>query len=121
MGIKETIYGTADDFFKGMRLGLSPSKESRPEAIGKTSVRYKGKTYKRYKAGFSPWDKEEQRETGDKKAFFCECGVGYGQYHELGCDCEQCPICRKQLLSCGHRPLFKVEGVRRGFGKKVGG
>ena len=23
MGIKKTLYGTADDFFKGMRLGLS--------------------------------------------------------------------------------------------------
>ena len=109
MSIRETLYGTADDFFKGMRLGFSPQPS---REIGKTSAKHKGKTYKRYKAGYSPWDKEEQKKTGDPKVFLCECGVEYGQSHKLGCDLEQCPICKRQLLSCGHGTLFETKGAR---------
>jgi len=29
-----------------------------------------------------------------------DCGVKEGQYHEPGCDCEICPICGGQLISC---------------------
>lgn len=75
--------------------------------VGKTSIRYKDKTYRRYKAGYSPDDKRMQKEEGDPKCFSCECGTSWGQYHELGCDCEDCPICKGQLLSCGHLELFR--------------
>jgi hypothetical protein len=30
-----------------------------------------------------------------------DCGVGDRGYHHLGCDLEDCPRCRRQLLSCG--------------------
>ncbi len=30
-----------------------------------------------------------------------DCGVLKGQYHAAGCDMEECPKCRKQLLGCG--------------------
>jgi len=30
-----------------------------------------------------------------------DCGASEGQYHELGCDLEECPICFGQLISCG--------------------
>jgi len=112
MSIKDSIYGTADDFFKGMRLGLSLTREERSRAVGKTSIKYKGKPYRRWKAGYSPRDKEYQRDTGDPKAFACECGANWGQYHELGCDLEDCPICKGQLLNCGHGPLFEAKGAR---------
>lgn len=46
--------------------------------VGKTSIQHKGRTYRRYRAGYSIWDKDEQRKTGDKKAFLCECGAEYG-------------------------------------------
>jgi len=80
--------------------------------IGKTSILFNKKKYRRYRAGYSPWDKEFQKEMGDEKAFLCECGAKYGQYHELGCDLEQCPICRGQLLSCRHGKLFETEQAR---------
>lgn len=30
-----------------------------------------------------------------------DCGVGLGGYHHLGCDIQECPLCGRQLLSCG--------------------
>jgi len=29
-----------------------------------------------------------------------DCGAVKGQYHIPGCDVEECPSCREQLLSC---------------------
>jgi hypothetical protein len=33
-----------------------------------------------------------------------DCGItnGHGNIHHLGCDIERCPVCRGQLISCGH-------------------
>lgn len=28
------------------------------------------------------------------------CSVGLGQFHVPGCDLEQCPLCRGQLIGC---------------------
>jgi hypothetical protein len=30
-----------------------------------------------------------------------DCGVHAGGFHHLGCDLEQCPLCGRQLISCG--------------------
>jgi hypothetical protein len=30
-----------------------------------------------------------------------DCGVTRGGYDHLGCDLEDCPACRRQLISCG--------------------
>jgi len=30
-----------------------------------------------------------------------DCGVIEGQIHEFNCDCERCPFCGNQLLTCG--------------------
>ena len=29
-----------------------------------------------------------------------DCAVKKGQYHHIGCDMEECPVCHRQLLSC---------------------
>ena len=81
-------------------------------ASGKVSIKHRGKTYKRFRAGYSPQDKKFQEETKDPKAFYCECGTAFGSLHDLGCDLEQCPICKGQLLSCGHGILFETKEAR---------
>jgi hypothetical protein len=30
-----------------------------------------------------------------------DCGAEEGQFHEPGCDMDECPFCHGQLLSCG--------------------
>jgi hypothetical protein len=82
------------------------------KSSGKLSVKYKGKAYKRYKVGSSPREKKEQKKTGDEKLVLCECGADFGKYHSLGCDMEQCPICKRQLLSCGHGTLFETKDAK---------
>lgn len=29
-----------------------------------------------------------------------DCGVPYGHIHRIGCDCEMCPKCGDQFISC---------------------
>lgn len=31
-----------------------------------------------------------------------DCQAERGEYHEPGCDVEQCPECERQLISCPH-------------------
>jgi hypothetical protein len=47
-----------------------------------------------------------------------DCGVIYGTIHHVECDCERCPQCHEQLLSCG----CTVDGARyyKGLGDSVG-
>jgi len=89
------------------------------------SFTYKGKEYKR-----NPWGKE----TGDYgkswheilRGGLCgDCGVDWGKYHDSDssgiCDVEQCPICKEQLLSCGHGPIvfpgYKYVDIKETFSK----
>lgn len=30
-----------------------------------------------------------------------DCGAKHGHYHHMGCDCERCPICGGQMITCG--------------------
>ena len=64
MGIKETLYGTTDDFFKGMRLGMScptPGMKIRSKGMGRGLARGRGRgpigiPYKRKSLGFGNFD-----------------------------------------------------------------
>lgn len=55
-----------------------------------------GKKYKRIKMGdpddFYPFAAKGER-CGD-------CNAATGHYHHWGCDCERCPACGGQLISC---------------------
>ena len=77
------------------------------QSSGKKSITYKGKKYQRIKCG-KGYDREYAK--GIEKDYTCgDCGVSYNQYHDLSCDIEQCPICKEQLLSCGHLELFMTK------------
>lgn len=47
----------------------------------------------------------ERIKCGDPRDFCNErcsdCGAIPGEYHLEGCDCERCPICGNQLITCG--------------------
>lgn len=38
---------------------------------------------------------------GEENAVCGDCGAHAGYYHHPGCDCERCPKCGGQLISCG--------------------
>ena len=94
-------------------LNIAKKHEDPPLGSGKIKIKYKGKVYRRYKRGFGLYERKARREgrLGPEENF-CECGETNGYYHLLGCDCEDCPICKGQLLSCGHGVLFETPGVR---------
>ena len=54
-----------------------------------------GKSHRRIKVGAEgDWFQDEDyARCGD-------CGAETGYYHHAGCDCERCPICGHQLISC---------------------
>ena len=61
-----------------------------------------GKEYPRIKAG-DPGDflygASPDTRCGD-------CGAQPGGYHHWGCDCERCPKCHRQLLSCDCEDVY---------------
>lgn len=50
-----------------------------------------------------------------------DCSATKGQIHLLGCDVEQCPVCKEQLISCEHfyglKPKFSYLGNNQLFYK----
>ena len=55
-----------------------------------------GKRYERIKVG----GEGDFFEESDTDARCGDCGAKYGHYHHPGCDCERCPACGNQLISC---------------------
>lgn len=54
-----------------------------------------GVKYERIKVG-SPGDFFE----GETNSRCGDCNAKFGYYHHAGCDCERCPVCGGQLITC---------------------
>ena len=67
-----------------------------------STIRIAGKVYKRIPVGghgdFLEGEAAEVR-CGD-------CGALMGRYHHWGCDCERCPACGLQLISCDCEDVY---------------
>jgi len=61
-------------------------------------VLHKGKRYGRVRVGDKGDFCEGEGEVND----WCgRCGAKKGKYHHAGCVCERCPVCGRQLITCG--------------------
>lgn len=57
-------------------------------------IQLNGRKFKQIKYG------DEKNYLGGKKLPCNDCRVSKGQYHHVGCNNEECPICGNQLISC---------------------
>lgn len=71
-----------------------------------STIGIKGKAYRRIKVG-DPMDFFY----GDPKGSRCgDCGAQVGYFHHWGCDCERCPLCGEQLISCDCDGVYLIRG-----------
>jgi hypothetical protein len=54
------------------------------------------KQYERVKVG----DAGDFYEQGNAEMRCSDCGAKFGYFHHFGCDCEMCPVCGGQVISC---------------------
>jgi len=64
---------------------------------------HEGKEYERFKVG----GVGDFYEGIDTDGVCDDCGSLYGYYHHYGCDCEHCPICGGQMITCGCEVRYK--------------
>jgi hypothetical protein len=63
-------------------------------------VRIEGKDYRRSRVYFHGMTKKQTQKAIKHKHRCHDCGVPPGFIHHVNCDCEECPRCKGQLISC---------------------
>ena len=81
----------------GLKCKICKKNISETDGCKPSAYYHGGKKYERFKVG----DEGDFYE-GDGENIRCgDCGAKYGHYHHDGCDCEHCPICGGQRITCG--------------------
>ena len=68
-----------------------------------------GRKYQRVRVG----DPGDFYQGGDANIGCTDCGAQMGNYHHWGCDCERCPRCGLQLLTCRCKDIIIYATDRR--------
>lgn len=82
--------------FRGVSVGEGYPEEFKKAQNQPTFV-IKGKVVKRVKYGEEKNGYDYSPDTNPCH----DCAVLKGEYHLFGCEAEECPLCRRQVLSCG--------------------
>jgi len=72
------------------------------ESQKQKTIKIGDKVFRRIKYGNEEWIDEKGKVLKIPKRPCDDCAAAIGQYHVLGCDIEQCPKCKGQLLSCDY-------------------
>ena len=89
-------YEKSDGGNMGAKCKICKGDMSKVNGCKPSAFTYDGKKYERVKVG----GVGDFYEGGDSDTRCTDCGAKYSYYHHDGCDCERCPVCGKQLLSC---------------------
>ena len=69
----------------------------------KEMLKAKSCTFSRIKINGRIYKRMATDEEGNDEGFKChDCGIimNQGNYHHFGCDIEECPVCKTQIISC---------------------
>jgi len=99
MGLEpwENIYDEDDDEATGFICPLCKGDITKVIGCTLSIFMCNGKEYERFKVG----GEGDFFEGADADSTCGDCGSKYGHYHHYGCDCEHCPVCGGQLITCG--------------------
>lgn len=64
-------------------------------------IKHNGVEYEPIKVGEAFGDIEDSFFHDESTERCGDCGAKRGHFHHPGCDCEVCPVCGGQLITCG--------------------
>jgi hypothetical protein len=90
-------YKLEDESYAGTKCDACKKDMLTADGCKPSVFAYQGNQYPRIKFG----DSFDLYGDKDEAARCPDCNAKFGHYHHYGCDCEVCPVCGEQLISCG--------------------
>lgn len=82
--------------------GLCHREMLKAKGCGVSKIHAGGKVFRRIPVG----GHGDFYENENAQTRCSDCGARFGAYHHWGCDCERCPVCGRQLISCDCEDVF---------------